>query len=585
MRNRKRLISQSCLAALTGGFLGLFGGVGVTPVHASLQFDLKLTKIDGLYDVPPEAAKSVIATATDQAFALDLNALVTSPNNNGFQSTIGDFTQSPSGPSPLTGVIAPAGDVVNWPPLPPTQIVGVGPYNAYGSSAGTPSSGNLLGVGIRAAKMQPEETPPDNWPREPGDPGYTSPFSATIGKITFTGGGGGGSGGGITQIQFNPKTKTGGGYAEDAALWAEQVTDPINYPSGSKNGLTGTIVTNSPAPQILSGGNITMSYDTAVAVRPSATHNIGTLTNAAGKSLYVIGPGTLNINGAQNHGAGAKLIVNDGTVNLNTDAGPSARNLALTVNGSALVNLNDIQHLDSITINGPSNVKVAPTFPGGHSRVVVTNSFTMQGNASPTGRYDTDNAAMVVMNPGAGRTQLDNLEAQVKSGRGNYDENYILDYSGPGITSQYVRNYNVTQGFDLIQVNVISNSDLYDVLEYNYSTFAGQPVNPNSILLKVTWCGDITLDGIVDADDYALIDSGFLGLLPGYSGIIIGDLDLNGVVDGDDYALMDTSFLFQTGPMKKSYKQAAVPIPEPGGLALAGATLSVLLGARRRRAG
>jgi hypothetical protein len=81
------------------------------------------------------------------------------------------------------------------------------------------------------------------------------------------------------------------------------------------------------------------------------------------------------------------------------------------------------------------------------------------------------------------------------------------------------------------------------------STFAGYPVTENDILIKYTWNGDVNLDGIVDAADYFLVDSGFLTQQGGYRN---GDLNYDGTIDAADYFLIDSAFLAQSGTLGRS---------------------------------
>jgi hypothetical protein len=60
------------------------------------------------------------------------------------------------------------------------------------------------------------------------------------------------------------------------------------------------------------------------------------------------------------------------------------------------------------------------------------------------------------------------------------------------------------------------------------------------VLVKYTYYGDAQLTGLVDFDDYAQIDNGFLNDLEGWFN---GDFDLNDDIDFDDYALIDSAFL------------------------------------------
>src|SRR5262249_47678036 len=71
------------------------------------------------------------------------------------------------------------------------------------------------------------------------------------------------------------------------------------------------------------------------------------------------------------------------------------------------------------------------------------------------------------------------------------------------------------------------------------STFDGQSVNVNSILVKYTYYGDANLDGVVNGADYALIDNGFNMGLHGWGA---GDFNYDGVINAGDYALIDNAF-------------------------------------------
>jgi hypothetical protein len=72
-----------------------------------------------------------------------------------------------------------------------------------------------------------------------------------------------------------------------------------------------------------------------------------------------------------------------------------------------------------------------------------------------------------------------------------------------------------------------------------YTTFDGQSVDANTILVKYTYYGDANLDGLVNGSDYTAIDNGFNAGLSGWSN---GDFNYDGVINGDDYALIDNSF-------------------------------------------
>ncbi len=100
------------------------------------------------------------------------------------------------------------------------------------------------------------------------------------------------------------------------------------------------------------------------------------------------------------------------------------------------------------------------------------------------------------------------------------------------------------------------------------SAFDNQAVASTDVLIKYTYFGDANLDGIVNGDDYTLIDNGFNNGLAGWHN---GDFNYDGAINGDDYTLIDNAFNTQ-GPALTAASALLTPavryIKEPNLLTL-----------------
>jgi len=67
---------------------------------------------------------------------------------------------------------------------------------------------------------------------------------------------------------------------------------------------------------------------------------------------------------------------------------------------------------------------------------------------------------------------------------------------------------------------------------------------------------DANLDGVINADDYFLIDSGYITQAKGYHN---GDFNYDGVINADDYFLIDSTFIGQNGPLAASNPISVLP--------------------------
>lgn len=99
-----------------------------------------------------------------------------------------------------------------------------------------------------------------------------------------------------------------------------------------------------------------------------------------------------------------------------------------------------------------------------------------------------------------------------------------------------------------------------------FTSFDGQTVSANDTLIKFTWIGDANLDGIVDANDLALMSSSGKTWRD-------GDFNYDGVVNADDYSL------YMFGAAASGGMNISTILPEPTAIILLVAPVLI----RRRR--
>jgi len=135
--------------------------------------------------------------------------------------------------------------------------------------------------------------------------------------------------------------------------------------------------------------NATISTASAdVAFNAGLTYLSGSLTKTGG--------GTMTVSGPQSYGGSTALNVAGGTVNLNSDVGAvSPARLAVSVSGSAALNMAATQHMASLDLAGTA----LATLSGGGTKTLVTQTLSI---ASATAKLDlTDNNLIVDYADGA----------------------------------------------------------------------------------------------------------------------------------------------------------------------------------------
>ncbi|WP_428938311.1 dockerin type I repeat-containing protein [Fontivita pretiosa] len=171
----------------------------------------------------------------------------------------------------------------------------------------------------------------------------------------------------------------------------------------------------------------------------------------------------------------------------------------------------------------------------GSGRTLVVSALDITGS----GRLDlNDNAAIVTTGNEA------TIAARIKSALENGG---AYDWAGPGIGSTFGAMQNAAAGSYLYGLGVLRNND--GAGNPIHTSFAGQPLSSNEVLVKFTCFGDADLSGSIDATDYSLIDNGYVNSLTGW---INGDFDYSGTIDATDYALIDNAYVNQAGPLAEA---------------------------------
>lgn len=189
-----------------------------------------------------------------------------------------------------------------------------------------------------------------------------------------------------------------------------------------------------------------------------------------------------------------------------------------------------------------------------------------------TGFFDlTDNALIV-------RSTVSGYAAEIAAVRSLVGGWYTASAGLPGSTGlgSSLAFYPAAGAFTTLAV--YDNSGLPTGGTVTFSTFAGQAVTANDILVKYTYIGDTNLDGVVDASD---LSRALQGLNGGGTGWNFGDVNYDGVINFVDLGRILAALRGQGAPLSDAVGGVGGVIPEPAALGLL-APAALLLSRRRR---
>ena len=178
----------------------------------------------------------------------------------------------------------------------------------------------------------------------------------------------------------------------------------------------------------------------------------------------------------------------------------------------------------------------------------VNNSFlVLHGTWSNTGVIDV-NSWLFVDGTQAGRdVAYEQVIDQLRGARN-------AKWAATGITSSAARSD--PSGMTGLAAILNDNGDGAPI--FTHFASGTQAATEDFTIVKYTWNGDANLDGIVNADDYFLADSGYITQKKGWYN---GDFNYDGIINADDYFLIDSAYIAQSAVLWHSH--SPIPIPEP----------------------
>ena len=235
-----------------------------------------------------------------------------------------------------------------------------------------------------------------------------------------------------------------------------------------------------------------------------------------------------------NGGGGSDTLnIRGGVFVLNSDAMLSSDALTTNLNNAATLSVNSTQHLAALNITGSSRVELS----AGGTRFLRTGSLSL----SPDATLDLADNDLIIDNG-----DIADIVTGIKFRR-------IIGKPGKCTALAAILNDKDDKAH-----TPVTNS------------FAGETVLATDVLVKYTWAGDANLDGMVNADDYGLIDRGFISQKRGWYN---GDFNYDTFVNADDYGMIDRAFVEQTGTLAVG---AAESSPQPAQVPAAPAALNTV---------
>src|SRR5439155_8473647 len=181
----------------------------------------------------------------------------------------------------------------------------------------------------------------------------------------------------------------------------------------------------------------------------------------------------------------------------------------------------------------------------GLKRVLVANALNIAGSDNAwTAQLDVTDNDVVLHSSSANRiAKVAEITNQLKQGlNATTNSNTALFWTGQGIVTS--AGWQGGSNYSGIGVTYNDFAAVGQPSAPIYTSFDGQTVGVNDVLVKYTWFGDADLNGQVNSNDYFQIDTGFLA---GRTGWINGDFDYSGSINSNDYFLIDSAFLAQGG--------------------------------------
>jgi len=245
------------------------------------------------------------------------------------------------------------------------------------------------------------------------------------------------------------------------------------------------------------------------------------------------------------------LVLGPGQFNFNDDLA----GLKLSLDPSATAFFNTTQHIPSLSIASSSVARLT----AGGAKVLVVNGLNIAESAGVwTGTLDLgDNDLIIHADALTNADVLNRTTDQIRSAR-NSGNTPSTRWQGTGIGSSSASL--VASGAVGLAVVLNETPDGFGGTTTLHAQFDGEPVDTNTILVKYTYVGDADVDGDIDADDYAQIDTGFATHASGYRN---GDFNYSTVINSDDYFAIDLAFASQAGVLGANAAQPALSITTP----------------------
>ncbi len=376
-----------------------------------------------------------------------------------------------------------------------------------------------------------------------------------------------------------------------------------NYTGGTIiNG--GTVAVNNAASLGVSTGGLTINAGTlevtatfadsraitlgntsaAISVDSGATYtNSGVLSGTG--ALNATGAGTLALSGINNYTGGT--IINGGTVAVNNAASLGVSTGGLTINAGTLevtatfadsraVTLGDTS--SAISVDSGAIYTTSGVLSGtGALNATGAGTLALSGINNYTGGTTVSGGSLLIAHVaalGSGGLTIDAGSAQIQNGLTSPAAPFVLPSltlagGSLDVTNNSLVIRSVTDISSTIRDAVISGRLTTTVLTApatpgattglgyltgssytaltGLTTFGTATVNPNDIVVRWTYAGDINLDGVVDINDFRLMDAGYLMGFSGLSGHVAewinGDVTgstpgspPDGIVDYHDFA-------------------------------------------------